>query len=76
MCFQARKKLATWTVEEVCEWLEKQGMETYSETFRQNAIDGLELANITGETLANDLGVGEYILEQACMLYGPAKTER
>lgn len=54
-----RKKLVTWSVEEVCSWLISLDLELYCESFRQNAIDGLELSNMTGEVLASDLGIGE-----------------
>ena len=49
----------TWSVEEVCSWLISLDLELYCESFRQNAIDGLELSNMTGEVLASDLGIGE-----------------
>ena len=54
-----RKKLVTWSVEEVCSWLVSLDLELYRESFRQNAIDGMELSNMTGEILATDLGIGE-----------------
>ena len=54
-----RKKLVTWSVEEVCSWLVSLDLELYCESFRQNAIDGMELSNMTGEILATDLGIGE-----------------
>lgn len=34
-------------------------LELYCESFRENAIDGVELSNMTGEVLASDLGIGE-----------------
>lgn len=55
-----RKKLVTWSTDEVCSWLISLELELYCETFRQNAIDGQELFNMTSETLASDLGIGEY----------------
>ena len=54
-----RKKLASWNIEEVCEWLISLELEQYCETFRQNAIDGGELSHMTGEVLASDIGIGE-----------------
>ena len=54
-----RKKLVTWSVDEVCSWLISLDLELYCESFRQNAIDGMELSNMTGEILASDLGIGE-----------------
>ncbi|CAH3183694.1 unnamed protein product [Porites lobata] len=53
-----RKKLVTWSTDEVCSWLISLELELYCETFRQNAIDGQELFNMTSETLASDLGIG------------------
>ena len=49
----------TWTLEQVCSWLISLDLELYCESFRQNAIDGVELSNITGDILASDLGIGE-----------------
>ena len=54
-----RKKLVTWSVDDVCSWLTSLDLELYCESFRQNAIDGVELSNMTGEVLASDLGIGE-----------------
>lgn len=42
----------------MCSWLISLELELYCETFRQNAIDGQELFNMTSETLASDLGIG------------------
>ncbi|XP_032233884.2 WD repeat, SAM and U-box domain-containing protein 1 isoform X2 [Nematostella vectensis] len=53
-----RKRLVTWTVEEVCTWLESIGLAQYSEVFRNNAIDGHELSNMTGNVLLTDLTIG------------------
>ena len=44
----------------MCSWLISLELELYCETFRQNAIDGQELFNMTSETLSSDLGIGEY----------------
>ena len=44
----------------MCSWLISLELELYCETFRQNVIDGQELFNMTSETLASDLGIGEY----------------
>ena len=44
----------------MCGWLISLELELYCETFRENAIDGQELFNMTSETLASDLGIGEY----------------
>ena len=40
-------------------WLKTLGLDQYIEIFHQNAIDGMELSSMTGETLANDLGIGK-----------------
>ena len=55
----------TWSVTEVCSWLISLDLELYCESFRQNAIDGVELSNMTGEVLASDLGIGEEHAEQS-----------
>ena len=49
----------SWSVDEVCKWLNDLTLDQYCEIFRENAIDGAELVNITAETLANDLGIGK-----------------
>ncbi|XP_031573576.1 WD repeat, SAM and U-box domain-containing protein 1-like isoform X2 [Actinia tenebrosa] len=53
-----KKLLALWTVDEVCSWLETIGLEQYGECFRENAIDGAELSNMTSEMLLNDIKIG------------------
>ncbi|XP_046846057.1 WD repeat, SAM and U-box domain-containing protein 1-like [Xenia sp. Carnegie-2017] len=54
----AVKKLVAWTVDDVCIWLTNLNLELYCERFRENAIDGTELFNITAELLVNDLCIG------------------
>ena len=44
----------------MCSWLISLDLELYCETFRQNAIDGVELSNMNSEILASDLGIGEH----------------
>ena len=56
---QIIKKMTSWTVDEVCNWLSNLSLEQYCESFRENAIDGTELFNMTAETLANDLCIGK-----------------
>ena len=51
--------MTSWTVDEVCNWLSNLSLEQYCESFRENAIDGTELFNMTAETLANDLCIGK-----------------
>ncbi|RMX53420.1 hypothetical protein pdam_00017032 [Pocillopora damicornis] len=53
-----RKKLVTWSIDDVCSWLISLDLDIYCESFRQNAIDGMELSNMTSEVLASDLGIG------------------
>lgn len=53
-----KRKMTSWTLDEVCKWLIDLSLDQYCEIFRENAIDGTELFNITAETLANDLGIG------------------
>lgn len=49
-----------WTRDDVIKWLEDElKLTQYSETFKQNEIDGEELLNLDSETLSNDLKVGE-----------------
>ena len=43
----------------MCSWLISLDLELYCESFRQNAIDGVELSNMNSEVLASDLGIGE-----------------
>ncbi|XP_068756252.1 WD repeat, SAM and U-box domain-containing protein 1-like isoform X2 [Montipora capricornis] len=55
---EPRKKLATWSTDDVCRWLTSLDLELYGESFRQNAIDGEELSHINSEVLASDLSIG------------------
>ena len=50
-----------WTVDDVCNWLTSLNLELYCERFRENAIDGTELFNITAELLVNDLCIGKLL---------------
>ena len=56
-----RKPLNTWSVEDVCKWVEELGMSQYAENFRQNAIDGTEVTSLTNDSLEKALGIGNYI---------------
>lgn len=53
-----RKKLTSWSTDDVCSWLISLDLELYCESFRRNAIDGEELSHMSSELLASDLGVG------------------
>ena len=48
-----------WSVDDVCRFLADIGLSQYSETFRANAIDGVELLALNDDTLKNALKVGE-----------------
>lgn len=56
----------SWTVDEVCNWLSDLSLDQYGQVFRENAIDGTELFNITAETLANDLAIGKSMITCRC----------
>ena len=49
-----------WNVDDVCRFLADIGLSQYSATFRENAIDGVELLALTDESLRTALKVGEY----------------
>lgn len=46
-----------WTVNDVVNWLIKQDLEQYAETFKKNEINGKTLMTLTGKDLKEDLGV-------------------
>ncbi|KAL5018254.1 hypothetical protein ScPMuIL_003976 [Solemya velum] len=54
------KPLDTWSVDDVCQWLEELGLDQYTPNFRDNEIDGTELLTLKQETLEHSIGVGEY----------------
>jgi len=41
----------------VCIWLERLGLQDYTETFRSNDIDGKILLTLSKEELTNELGI-------------------
>eukprot|EP01064_Diplonema_japonicum_P029839 TRINITY_DN4914_c1_g1_i1.p1 TRINITY_DN4914_c1_g1~~TRINITY_DN4914_c1_g1_i1.p1 ORF type:complete len:238 (+),score=19.56 TRINITY_DN4914_c1_g1_i1:66-716(+) len=53
--------METWTVEEVCMWLDNLGgkVASYRETFRRHLIDGTVLVGLTEKDLKNELSVAE-----------------
>lgn len=53
------KPFPTWKPEDVADWLKDIGLGQYSDTFKENLIDGEELQNLTNETLSQDLSVSE-----------------
>jgi len=52
------KLLRSWSIEDVCVWLTLLGLSQYTESFRINCIDGIELSQIKDEILSSFLGVG------------------
>ncbi|XP_076456029.1 LOW QUALITY PROTEIN: WD repeat, SAM and U-box domain-containing protein 1-like [Babylonia areolata] len=46
-----------WTVEDVVQWLGVLGLSKYQDSFRQNAIDGVELLALNDSDLSATLGV-------------------
>ncbi|XP_076437330.1 WD repeat, SAM and U-box domain-containing protein 1-like [Babylonia areolata] len=46
-----------WTVEDVVQWLDTQGLGQYQQAFRENAIDGKELLALAPSDLETTLGV-------------------
>ena len=56
--------MTSWTVDEVCNWLSNLSLEQYCASFRENAIDGTELFNVTAEILANDLCIGKPLFQE------------
>ena len=55
-----------WSVDDVCRFLADIGLSQYSETFRVNAIDGVELLALNDDTLKNALKVGENSPPHVC----------
>jgi hypothetical protein len=47
----------SWTIDDVQIWLHKTNMEEYCDKFRDEAIDGLALYNLTNNYLKNDLNI-------------------
>jgi len=46
-----KKGVQEWSVEQVCEWLKRIGMEEYEGVFRSNKIDGYSLLELTQDLL-------------------------
>eukprot|EP00111_Clytia_hemisphaerica_P015432 TCONS_00045583-protein len=53
-----RKLIRNWSIDDVCDWLKELSLDQYCEVFRYNAIDGIELAQLTDHTLLNALQIG------------------
>jgi hypothetical protein len=47
----------TWSVDDVCRWLQEIGLPQYQEVFRANAIDGQELMTLTQDSLERHIGI-------------------
>lgn len=47
----------SWTVDDVCEWLENSGMGKYKDAFRKHYIDGLALLLLSEADLKQDLNI-------------------
>ena len=52
-----RKLIRNWTFDDVCTWLTSLGLEQYSDVFRDNMIDGVELVQITDDMLLTALNI-------------------
>ena len=52
------KLLRTWTIDDVCEWLKGISLEQYCDSFRYNAIDGMELMQLNDNVLLTSLQIG------------------
>lgn len=53
--------VATWSVDEVCDWLSRQGLGKYTGIFRRNEMDGRELIQLNHQVLEKELGIGKSI---------------
>ncbi|KAK9868654.1 hypothetical protein WJX84_003868 [Apatococcus fuscideae] len=54
MCYE----VSSWTVTEVCDWVEEVGLGQYRRRFLHHCIDGNLLLRLTGHELKEDLGIG------------------
>ncbi|XP_056134464.1 WD repeat, SAM and U-box domain-containing protein 1 isoform X2 [Lampris incognitus] len=54
---QSKLLVSDWSEEDVSAWLVEEGLETLVEKFRANNIDGMELLNLTKDTLASELNI-------------------
>lgn len=51
------RPVVDWTIDEVIQYVEYQGLGHVADKFRDNAIDGSVLVDLTAEDLCNDLGL-------------------
>jgi len=49
--------LTSWGVDDVCQWLNSEGLGRFMDTFRENAVDGECLLSLDNNLLKNDLGI-------------------
>ena len=53
-------QIESWSCDDVALWLSKLlSLGQYSDSFKENHIDGTELKTLTSDSLQNDLGVGK-----------------
>lgn len=64
--------LFSWTVDDVVDWLRVLSLHQYQDSFRDGAVDGPFLSQITDDDLLNILGV-EHKLHRKKILYGILK---
>lgn len=64
--------LSSWTVDDVVEWLRVLSLRQYEDSFRDGAVDGPFLSQLTDDDLLNILGV-EHKLHRKKILYGILK---
>ncbi|XP_067928967.1 WD repeat, SAM and U-box domain-containing protein 1-like isoform X2 [Watersipora subatra] len=55
-----RAKPNNWSVEDVCHWLNSLGLSKYSQTFRENDIDGYELLRLDSQLLERELHISAF----------------
>lgn len=53
------KPLGAWSVDNVLEWLQTLSLSCYAQTFKENLVDGNELANLTNDSLLTNLHIGK-----------------
>lgn len=50
--------VSEWKISDVTNWLERLDLGKYSQTFRDNSIDGIELVHLTNDSLLTSLRIG------------------
>ena len=64
--------LSSWTVDDVADWLRVLSLHQYEDSFRDGAVDGPFLSQLTDDDLLNILGI-EHKLHRKKILYGISK---